>query len=335
MTTLQISPLLDPALKAATVALAEAAALADGVQPLSEAVRLTLAPGHGADAGAGRHLVALDDTGSVIGYAHLDLTADAADAAEPADPESGPVAELVVAPERRGHGIGALLLEAARAEAEHERPEAPLKVWAHGSSPAALALAARHGLVEVRRLLQMRRSLAVPLPPVALPQGFEVSTFRPGVDDRVWLDLNRRAFAHHPEQGRWTATDLSARLAEPWFDPAGFFLVTPQSEPGTPSPGPVGFHWTKVEREPGAEPLGEVYVVGIDPAAQGRGLGKALTLIGLHHLAERGVAEVALYVESDNAPARAVYEGLGFTIWGEDVLFGRTGGSIVHVNVTR
>ncbi len=44
----------------------------------------------------------------------------------------------------------------------------------------------------------------------------------------------------------------------------------------------LGFHWTKVHNTD----LGEVYVVGVDPAAQGRGLGAALTLVGLHHLAE-------------------------------------------------
>ena len=45
----------------------------------------------------------------------------------------------------------------------------------------------------------------------------------------------------------------------------------------------LGFHWTKVH----SADLGEVYVVGVDPAAQGRGLGATLTLVGLHHLAER------------------------------------------------
>ena len=69
----------------------------------------------------------------------------------------------------------------------------------------------------------------------------------------------------------------------------------------------LGFHWTK-QHSPS---LGEVYVVAIDPEAQGRGLGRALTLAGLHHLAARGLDEVLLYVESDNAPAIAVYSRLG------------------------
>ena len=69
-----------------------------------------------------------------------------------------------------------------------------------------------------------------------------------------------------------------------------------------------GFHWTK---QHSAE-LGEVYVVAIDPAAQGQGLGRVLTLAGLRHLHGLGVGEVLLYVESDNLPAVHVYSGLGF-----------------------
>ena len=67
-----------------------------------------------------------------------------------------------------------------------------------------------------------------------------------------------------------------------------------------------------------APPFGEVYVVGIAPDAQGGGLGRLLTLTGLHHLAGRGLGEVILYVEADNAPAVAVYERLGFTHAGAD-----------------
>ena len=54
-------------------------------------------------------------------------------------------------------------------------------------------------------------------------------------------------------------------------------------------------------------------MVGVDPAEQGSGLGRALTLAGLHHLRDLGVAEAMLYVDEDNVPAIRMYEALGFT----------------------
>jgi mycothiol synthase len=100
-----------------------------------------------------------------------------------------------------------------------------------------------------------------------------------------------------------SAADLAERMAEPWFDPAGLLLaVGPDGEL-------LGFHWTKRHDQD----HGEVYVIGVSPEAHGRGLGRLLTVSGLHHLASRGVAEVHLYVESDNAPAIGLYTGLGFT----------------------
>ena len=119
-----------------------------------------------------------------------------------------------------------------------------------------------------------------------------------------------------------TRADLDERMAEPWFDPAGFFVAEPADAPGAEanlaveSPSLLGFHWTKVHQDDPS--YGEVYVVGVSPAAQGLGLGKALTLTGLHHLRDQGLGEVILYVEADNAPAVAVYSGLGFTHADED-----------------
>jgi len=68
-----------------------------------------------------------------------------------------------------------------------------------------------------------------------------------------------------------------------------------------------------------------VYVVGVDPAERGTGLGRALTLIGLRYLRHRGLPDAMLYVDADNAPAIALYRRLDFTRWETDVMFSRDG----------
>jgi mycothiol synthase len=200
---------------------------------------------------------------------------------------------LVVRPAHRRRGFGGVLIA--------EAPDGELNAWSHGDHPAAAALARSHNFERVRSLWVMRRPTNDPLPTLVVPTELTVRSYT--ADDAAELiRVNAAAFAHHPEQGAMDAADLTERMAEPWFDPAGLLLATEGDRL-------LGFHWTKQH----SPDLGEVYVVGIDPAAQGRGLGKLLTLAGLHHLTGLGVAEILLYVESDNAPAVAVYSGLGFT----------------------
>jgi mycothiol synthase len=267
------------------------AAAHDGVTPLNEHTLLHLTGRHGDE----RHLLARAEDGSVAGYAHLDDDGSA---------------EVVVAPRSRRQGVGTALV---RALAGSERP---LKVWAHGKVPGATAFADRLGFETVRELYVLRRDAgtAPPLAEAAWPDGFAVRTFRPGQDDEAWLALNARAFADHPEQGRWTRDDLAERLAQPWFDPDGFFLVIDIA-----ADRPAGFHWTKVH--PGPPPHGEVYVVGVDPDYQGTKLGKLLTIIGVRHLHGRGLDQVILYVDGANAAARTMYERLGFAEASVDVQF--------------
>jgi mycothiol synthase len=211
--------------------------------------------------------------------------------------------ELAVTPSARGLGIGSALVEAAVAAA------GPLTAWSHGNHPAAARLAARFHFERARDLWVMRRPLTG-LPPLSEDtDGIDVRGFRAGTDEEAFLALNAEAFAHHPEQGEMTRADLDERMAEPWFDPAGFFVAERSGEL-------LGFHWTKVHDE--RPPFGEVYVVGVSPRAQGGGLGKRLTLTGLHHLARLGLQEVVLYVEADNDPAIAIYTRLGFTHAVED-----------------
>ena len=299
---------LSPAQIARVLDLAEAAAAADSVAPLSEHVLLHLrydAAEPGADPAPGRDLV-LTVHGGIAGYAYLD---------SPAPPEREVSGELVVHPLHRGHGLGLALVRELIAQAGGHR----VRLWAHGDLPAAARLARAAGFERFRALWQMRRSLRDPLDPPRLPAGTALRTFRPGRDEQEWLSLNARAFAKHPEQGAWTRHDLELREQEPWFDPAGFFIA---DRGGVMT----GFHWTKVpgpaEADPGnKQGLGEVYVVGVDPSERGTGLGRALTLAGLAYLRGRGLAEAMLYVDEDNVPAIRMYEGLGFTRRSTDAMY--------------
>ncbi len=203
--------------------------------------------------------------------------------------------DLAVAPGARGQGVGGELAVEALAG------DAPVTAWSHGDHPAAARLAERHRLRRARELWVMRRSAAEPLADLRVPDGTTIRGYRDDDRDEV-LRVNAAAFSHHPEQGAMDADDLAARMAEDWFDPAGLLVA----DTGT---GLRGFHWTK-QHDAG---LGEVYVVAIDPASQGQGLGRALTLAGLQHLHGLGVAEVLLYVESDNGAALRTYGGLGFS----------------------
>ncbi|MFG2037667.1 mycothiol synthase [Dactylosporangium sp. NPDC048998] len=298
------------------LALMRAAGDTDGALPLSEHVVLHLR--HGGEVPA-VHLLAYDEAqGQIVGYAHVDTT----------DAVEGASAELVVHPLHRRRGLGRALVTAAMAVAD-ERNDGRLRLWAHGDHPSASALAIRLGFDRARVLLQLRRSLFAPLDEVVLPAGVHLRAFRPGADDEAWLALNAAAFAEHPEQGKWTLDDLHVRIREPWFEAAGFLLA--ESDDGRL----LGFHWTKVHGEEHAnphedgepharEPIGEVYVLGVAPDATGGGLGRALTLAGLWHLRDRGLAQVMLYVDESNTRALALYQRLGFVRWSNDVSFQRT-----------
>ncbi|TSD96561.1 mycothiol synthase [Skermania sp. ID1734] len=275
--------------------LVDAATVADGTAPISEQAVASLAAGS-----AARHLI-WDFDGQLAGYANL----------VPGRDEHPPMAEVVVAPAQRNHGIGTKLVDAALAAGG---PGA--RVWAHGNLPAAQAVARRLELEPVRQLLQSRRAMATALPEVEVPAGVSVRTYAGPDDDAEILRVNNAAFAWHPEQGGWTEQEVASRRASDWFDPAGLFLAT--DEHGKL----LGFHWTKIHRT--AEPaVGEVYVVAVDPGAQGRGLGRLLTLVGLQYLHEHGLPAVMLYVEADNVAAVRTYRALGFETFHTDVAYAR------------
>ncbi|MFV8319482.1 mycothiol synthase [Mycobacterium sp. 23] len=298
MTAPQWRPALTPDEQRQVRELVTAATEFDGVAPVGEQVLRELSQDRT------EHLVAEDPSAGVTGY--LNLT--------PPRDEAGAMSELVVHPQARRGGVGTALARAALAKTGGQT-----RFWAHRTLEPARATASALGLVAVRELLQMRRPLrdiAEPLTPERLRE-VRIRTYAGPSDDAELLRVNNAAFSYHPEQGGWTEREIEERRGESWFDPAGLFLAFDRDD------RLLGFHWTKVHPDP--DGLGEVYVVGVDPSAQGSGLGQLLTSIGLvslaARLAEMPDASVMLYVESDNAAAVRTYEKTGFAVYSVDTAY--------------
>lgn len=177
--------------------------------------------------------------------------------------------------------------------------------WIVDPTDAHAAAAARLGLDAGRELLQMRVAL-----PVGAPTDIATRPFVVGVDEPAWLAVNNRAFAWHDEQGNWDLDTLAAREAEPWFEPGGFLLHERDG-------ALAGYCWTKIHRDIDP-PVGEIYVIGVDPDLTGHGLGRALTVAGLDSMVQRGVHTGMLFVDGTNDAAIGLYTSLGFTIHRHD-----------------
>ncbi len=274
---------------------ADAAGAADGHPAVGDSVWRDLAEPTDASA-----LVVARVDGAVAGVVHVGAAEN-----EP-DHRTG---ALVLDPGHRVPDVlGALVDRAARRDVCG--PAERLSVWMLGADDAVDALLWQVGATRARELFQMR----VPLPLAERPDwpaGVTPRTFVPGRDEDAWLRVNNRAFADDPDQHGWTPDVLHTRESEAWFEPEGFLLAV------TGTDEIVGFCWTKRHApappiEP--DPLGEIYVIGVDPAHQGTGLGRALVVAGLASLHDRGSPTGMLFVDAANRGAVALYRKLGFDV---------------------
>ncbi len=303
---LEVSSSLSDADVHAIAVLVERATELDGARPLSDHVMLHLL---GDSDERFLHICAWQGV-QLTGYACIDRT----------DSTGGPSVEIAVDTAGRGIGVGADLLDQALKETSGQ-----LQLWAHGQTAAAASLAQSRGFIKTRELYRMGRPLGPDVADVTPLPGITIRPFDLTKDADAWLELNARTFADLPDQGHWTREDLDLRLAEDWFDPGGFLLAHEVTADGREG-ALVGCHWTKVHRNtasagPGQDPIGEVYVLGVDPDFHGKGLGRTLTLAGLNHLWNQGLHEVMLYVESNNVAALATYKRLGFHRFDTDALY--------------
>jgi len=263
---------------------------------LSEARYRALGRAVGGSGSAVVAVVARDPTDRrLVGYAQVDDEGDRSSAS----------AELVTLPDgKAGRRLADRLLDTAlssfgAAGGGH------LRLWVTHAGPEDDARAAARGMVRERELVQLRCDLPLP-PPTRSDEVVATRPFRVGGDESAWLVANNRAFAGHPEQGRWDLATLKAREDEPWFDPDGFRVLDVDGRL-------AGSCWTKVHRRT-RPALGEIYVISVDPEFHGRGYGRALTRAGLDWLSSsRGLTIGMLYVDSANRAAVSLYASMGFT----------------------
>lgn len=289
---------MDEAAIAVVGDLLDAAAATDGRRPLSDHLYLDLVNG-GSD---GFAAVLAYDEGRRLPHAYAQLSRG----------NDSYLLELVVHPDHRDDAAATAgdLIRAALGVVAGDGG-GQVTWWVAEPTETHRAIAREAAMVPGRRLDQMRRAL-----PTGEPVTIETRDFVPGADDEAWLSVNNRAFADHGEQGGWTPGTLRTRQAEDWFDPSGFRIHDRDGRM-------AGFCWTKVHPPAGddGEPLGEIYVIAVDPSVVGRGLGRAMTVAGLQHLAAGGLTVGMLYVESDNDPAVRLYRSLGFEVHQTDTAF--------------
>jgi mycothiol synthase len=285
------------------LALVKAAQDFDGTPPIAEHVLLHLR--HGGDK-SDSHIV-FESSSQVIAYAHLDTT----------DLVAGPSVEAVVHPQHRGKGLGALILkEAIKICGDKTR------IWSHGDSPAAKAIAASLKLERLWSNLLMSKSLGEIQ---QVTSKYPIRTFIADFDNQAFLSLNNKVFANYPDQGGWSEDNLKVRLNEEWFQKEGFFVAEDKGEL-------IGFCWTKIhgahthshsggDDDHGHDALGEIYVLAVNPDYKGQGVGRDLTITGLNYLKHQGLNNVMLYVGVENKPAFNLYKSLGFNEFGSDVMY--------------
>lgn len=210
------------------------------------------------------------------------------------------LARLLVAPERRGAGLGRRLSELLSREAARSGYDS---VWVRvfPSNRAALACYDRAGFhradpEEQLRLNAGERHEFVWMSRPTMEPGFRVRAA--AEEDAERLAAIDAAWDTTP---RWRAAQFRSESA----DPKAVCLV---ADAGI---GPLGFIFAWAV---GGEL--QVHNVAVDPAAARRGIGRALLRAALAEGARRGAKTAQLEVADTNAPAAALYSSEGFRVVG-------------------
>jgi mycothiol synthase len=236
-----------------------------------------------------------------------------------ADPVHGMRYEGGVHPAYRGRSLGSALLDwAVRAagpiHADHF-PGRPLEVLCglKASDEAAAALFARHGFTPVRYFRKMTRGLERDrLPPVRMPDGFEIVAYRADLGEPMRVAKNE-AFREHWGVTPTPPQEWRSRFTGPEFQP-GLSPLAVEAVTGEI----VGLIVTHLRAaDTAATGQRDAHLVNVATLRRVRKHGIATALIAtmLRAACERGFDTASLGVDSENPTgAIGVYQKSGFAV---------------------
>jgi mycothiol synthase len=310
MLRIELRTILDPGSLREILGLIDATTAIEGHRPVGEHKYSHLAVGASGWVG----VLAYDHTAAgdrLVGYAHTRWN--------PLGARPRIAVEVVVHPDYQDDtDVARRLLEETRSVLGRAGGGL-LYLWVHRVDDPEKTLAADMGFQVQRELAFLVRDLHSPPPAATFPPDVTVRPYAGPGDDEELLRVNNAAFFGHPENGNWDADEFAGRREREWFDPDGLLMAWRGDDL-------VGFHWTKwhghdSDEIPAHEPVGEVYVLAVDPSARGEGLGRALLLAGLGHLHARGCRQAVLYVDFSNEHAVRLYTAHGFAVESKEVCY--------------
>ena len=146
------------------------------------------------------------------------------------------------------------------------------------------------------------------MPEAQIPAGFTMRNFVPQQDDEALWRVSNESFAEHHWHHEATLDERVYWTKQPGFLPSDITFAC------NASGQVVGYCWAGISEDEIARRginVGWIHDLGVIPAYQRHGLGRALLLTGIHYLRQR-VQVVELGVEGKNAKALPLYESVGF-----------------------
>lgn len=217
-----------------------------------------------------------------------------------------------VHPSRRRRGIGMVLMRWVEQRAQELKEDRPLYLYLSVREPVrGMEELAQDLAMDAERFffwLECDHLDRVPAP--VFPPGIRVRSYVMGQDEQAFVTAQNEAFSDHWGFVETTMEIEYQRQQIRDFRPQDTLLAVDDDG------NVAGFALVHLPQGVGHLPEGStpvIEILGVRPAFQRRGIGRALLLTAMRHVREAGLTVVGLSVDTDNPhKARRLYESVGF-----------------------